>query len=139
MKMNRKHAIPLTKQTLALLEFIKPISGHREFLFPADRNAKKHANESTANVAISRMGFKGRLVAHGLRSIASTTLHEQMFDTNIIECCLSHGDENKVRAAYKRTTFLELRQEIMDWWSNHIYEASKGNLSISENKSIRSI
>ncbi len=58
MKMNRAHSIPLTDQTIALLAFIKPISGHREFLFPADRNPRKHANESTANVAIGRMGLK---------------------------------------------------------------------------------
>jgi integrase len=131
MKMNRVHSIPLTTQTLALLEFIKPISGHREFLFPSDRNPRKHANDSTANVAIGRMGFKKRLVAHGLRSLASTTLNDKGFDGDIIESCLSHIDKNEVRKAYNRSEYLERRQKVMDWWSNHIEQASIGNMSLS--------
>ncbi|MCG6201543.1 integrase domain-containing protein [Psychromonas antarctica] len=137
MKMNRAHTIPLTEQTLSLLEFIKPISGHREFLFPADRNFRKHANDSTANVAIGRMGFKGRLVAHGLRALASTTLNEQGFDSDVIESCLSHVDANEVRKAYNRSEYLERRQKVMDWWSNHIEQASQGNFSVTGYKTLK--
>ncbi len=137
MKMNRAHTIALTEQTLAIIEFIKPISGHREFLFPADRNARKHANTSTANVAISRMGFKGRLVAHGLRALASTTLNEQGFDKDVIESCLSHIDSNEVRKAYNRSEYLERRKVVMQWWSDHIDEASKGRVSISGHKGLK--
>jgi integrase len=137
MKMNRAHTIPLTAQTLALLEFIKPISGHREFLFPADRNPRKHANDSTANVAIGRMGFKGQLVAHGLRALASTTLNEQGFDSDVIESCLSHIDTNEVRKAYNRSEYLERRQKVMSWWSNHIEQASIGNMSLTGTKGLQ--
>ncbi|MBB1272515.1 integrase domain-containing protein [Psychromonas sp. SR45-3] len=139
MKMHRPHSIPLTDQTMALLEFIKPISGKREFLFPADRNPRKHANESTANVAISRMGFKGRLVAHGLRALASTTLNEQGFDGDVIESCLSHVDANEVRKAYNRSEYLERRQKVMAWWSNHIEQASMGNMSLTRSKGLKII
>jgi integrase len=137
MKMNRAHTIPLTEQTLAILGFIKPISGHREFLFPADRNPRKHANESTANTAISRMGFKSRLVAHGLRALASTTLNEQGFDSDVIESCLSHIDANEVRKAYNRSEYLERRQKVMNWWSKHIEQASQGNYSVTGFKSLK--
>jgi integrase len=139
MKMNRAHTIPLTPQTLALLEYIKPISGHSEYIFPSDRNPRKHANESTANVAIGRMGFKKRLVAHGLRSLASTTLNEQGFDGDIIESCLSHIDKNEVRKAYNRSEYLERRQKVMDWWSNHIEQASFGNMSLAGKKDLKVI
>ena len=37
MKKRKPHNIPLTKQSLALLELLRPISGHREFLFLATR------------------------------------------------------------------------------------------------------
>ena len=44
------------------------------------------------------MGFKGLLVAHGLRSIASTYLHElDRFSSEAIELCLSH--ENRGESA----------------------------------------
>jgi integrase len=49
MKKRRTHMIPLTEQALALLEAIKPYSGHREYVFPADRNPRTHCNSQTAN------------------------------------------------------------------------------------------
>ncbi|UXH27258.1 MULTISPECIES: integrase domain-containing protein [Vibrio] len=108
MKKRREHRIPLTEQMLALLEVMKPISGHRVFIFPSDRDPKKPCNSQTANMALKRMGFAGRLVSHGLRSLASTTLNEQGFDRDLIEASLAHVDDNQVRSAYNRTDYLEL-------------------------------
>jgi integrase len=130
MKKKKPHFIPLTSHSISLLETMKPISSHREFIFPADRDPKSHSNSQTVNMALKRMGFKDRLVSHGLRSIASTILNEQGFESDLIESALSHVGDDKVRAAYNRTDFLERRKVMMDWWSNHIQEASKGNLSI---------
>ncbi len=126
MKMKRAHAIPLSDQCLSLLQFIKPISGHREFVFPADRKPNEPSNSQTANKALSRMGFKGRLVAHGMRSIASTTLNEQGFDGDVIEAALSHVDDNEVRRAYNRSEYLERRRKLMYWWSEHIEKSQTG-------------
>ncbi len=63
MKKRREHRIPLTEQMLELLEVIKPISVHREFIFQSDRDPKKLCNSQTANIALKRMGFAGRLVS----------------------------------------------------------------------------
>lgn len=131
MKKKRPHVVPLTKQALKLLEVMRPISGHREYVFPSDRNPKTHANPYSANVALKRMGFHKKLVAHGLRSIASTALNEHGFDPDIIESALAHVDRNQVRAAYNRTDYLERRKKMMAWWSSHIEEAGKGNLTLS--------
>jgi integrase len=38
MKKGRPHIVPLSKQAMALLEVIRPFSGSREFIFPADKN-----------------------------------------------------------------------------------------------------
>lgn len=103
MKMRRDHIIPLTEQTLALLQAIKPILGHREFIFPAERDPKTHCNVQTANAALVRMGLKNRTTAHGFRSLASTTLNEQGFDPDVIEAALAHTDKNQVRSAYNRS------------------------------------
>jgi integrase len=131
MKMKRQHSVPLSKQAISLLNLIKPISGHREYIFPADRKPSSPSNAQTANMALKRMGFKGRLVAHGMRSIASTTLNEQGFDADVIEAALSHVDSNEIRRAYNRTEYLERRKIIMDWWSEHIEKAAIGNMSLS--------
>ncbi|EJL6982899.1 tyrosine-type recombinase/integrase [Vibrio cholerae] len=139
MKKRREHRIPLTEQMLALLEVMKPISGHRDFVFPSDRDPKKPCNSQTANMALKRMGFAGRLVSHGLRSLASTTLNEQGFDPDLVEAALAHVDDNQVRSAYNRTDYLERRKPMMCWWSGHIEEAAKGSLSVTGNKQLKVI
>ena len=139
MKKRREHRIPLTEQMLALLEVIRPISGHREFIFPSDRDPKKPCNSQTANMALKRMGFRNRLVSHGLRSLASTTLNEQGFDRDLIEASLAHVDDNQVRSAYNRTDYLERRRPMMCWWSEHIETAAKGSLSVTGIKNLKVI
>lgn len=139
MKKRREHRIPLTEQMLELLEVIKPISGHREFVFPSDRDPKKPCNSQTANMALKRMGFAGRLVSHGLRSLASTTLNEQGFEADLIEAALAHVDDNQVRSAYNRTDYLERRIPMMYWWSGRIDEAAQGSLSVTGTKQLKVI
>jgi integrase len=131
MKKKRPHSIPLSPQAISLLEVMKPISQNREHVFPADRNPKQHTHQQTANMALKRMGYGGILVAHGLRALASTILNEQGFDPDVIEAALAHVDRNEVRGAYNRAEYLERRRVMMSWWSEHIEQASKGNLSIS--------
>ena len=124
MKKGRHHAVPLTKQCLAILSNMKSEMSDGEYVFPADRKPNQHTNSATANMAIKRMGYKGRLVAHGLRALASTTLNEQGFRPDIIEVALAHGDTDKVRDSYNHAEFLKQRRDMMTWWSKHI-EACK--------------
>jgi integrase len=120
MKKRRAHSIPLSPQALTILEVLRPISGHREFLFTSNTDYSKPMNTQTANMAIKRMGFGGRLVAHGLRSIASTTLNEHGFDPEVIEAALAHVDKDQVRSAYNRADYIERRRVMMNWWSEYI-------------------
>lgn len=128
MKRRRAHRVPLTPDTLAILEQMKPLSGHHEYVFPSERNEKSHASTYTVNAAIKRsLGYKDKLVAHGLRSVASTALHEKGYDSLLVEACLAHADENETRAAYNRSDYLEQRRPIMLWWSEFIEQAPKDN------------
>lgn len=131
MKKRRPHIVPLTNQMIAILEAVKPYSGHREYVFPADRNPRTHCNSQTANMALKRMGFAGRLVSHGMRSIASTVLNEHGFDPELIEVALAHVDKNEVRSAYNRADYVERRRPMMEWWSRHIEQAATGSLSVA--------
>lgn len=83
------------------------------------------------------MGFKDRTTAHGLRSLASTTLNEQGFDSDVIEAALAHVDTDKVRGVYNRSDYLERRRKVMCWWSEQIEQASMGNLSVTGYKSLK--
>lgn len=134
MKKNRSHAIPLSPQAVSLLNVMKPISENREHVFPADRNPREHTHQQTANMALKRMGLGGMLVAHGMRALASTILNEQGFEPDLIEAALAHTDKNDVRAAYNRAEYIERRRMMMYWWSEHIEQASQGNLSLSHSR-----
>lgn len=120
MKAKREHIVPLSSQALGILEVMKPISAHREHVFPSRNDPNQQMNSQTANAAIKRIGFGGRLVAHGLRSIASTALNEAEFNSDIIESALAHYDKNEVRRAYNRSTYLNQRRTIMEWWGNFV-------------------
>lgn len=131
MKKRRPHTIPLTEHALSLLETLKPHSGHRDYVFPSDRNPRTHANSQTANMALKRMGFQDRLVSHGMRSMASTILNEHGWDPELIEVALAHVDKDQVRSAYNRADYIERRRPMMAWWSEHIQKAAMGSLSVS--------
>lgn len=139
MKQKREHKVPLTEQTLAILDYMQAISGRSSFIFPSERNQGKPTHSETANRALQRMGYKGILVSHGLRALASTTLNEQGFDHDVIEAALAHQDKNQVRAAYNRATYLDRRRVLMAWWSNHIEEAATGKMVLSGKKSLKAI
>ncbi|WP_286237593.1 integrase domain-containing protein [Neptuniibacter halophilus] len=128
MKKRREHIVPLTSQTISILEKLRLYQSNSPYLFPSDLSIRKPINASTANVALKRMGFKDRLTAHGMRSIASTALNEQGFDPDLIEAALAHTDKNQVRATYNRASYLERRKEMMQWWSDQITKAQSEGL-----------
>lgn len=121
MKAKREHIVPLSSQAMNILEVMKPISAHREYVFPSRNDPKQPMNSQTANAALKRIGYGGKLVAHGLRSIASTAMNEMGFNADVIEAALAHSDKNEVRKAYNRSTYLSQRCELMAWWGEYIY------------------
>ncbi|MFP2507474.1 integrase domain-containing protein [Buttiauxella gaviniae] len=123
MKGKREHVVPLSAQALDILEVMKPISAHREHVFPSRNDPKQAMNSQTANAALKRIGYGGKLVAHGLRSIASTAMNEANFNSDVIETALAHCDRNEVRRAYNRSSYLEQRIILMRWWGDKIYKA----------------
>lgn len=132
MKRKRDHVVPLTKQTLSILEEMKAINGHgvSEFIFASYKDATRHCCSETANMAIKRMGYKGKMVSHGLRALGSTILNERpQFAGDLVEAALAHVDKDKVRAAYNRSQYIEQRREMMQWWSEHIELAGRGQVS----------
>ncbi|HGP4139905.1 TPA: integrase domain-containing protein [Enterobacter roggenkampii] len=121
MKMKRPHKVPLSKEAMRILESMKLISGHREWVFPSIKAPLSHMHEQTANAAIIRMGFGGELVAHGMRSIARTAAEETgKFRTEVLEAALAHSKKDEIIAAYNRAEYLAERATLMQWWSDYI-------------------
>jgi integrase len=127
-KMKDLHIVPLAKQTIQLLAELKKITGESELLFPSQQR-RRHAmmSENTINHVLRKMGYKDKLVGHGFRALASTTLNEMGFPPDVIERQLAHAERNKVRAAYNRAEYLPQRREMMQHWADYIDKASKSN------------
>lgn len=132
MKAKREHIVPLSEQALELLEIMRPISGNCQYVFPSRNDPRKPMNSQTANAALKRIGYGGKLVAHGLRSLASTAMNEENFNSDVIEAALAHTDRNEVRKAYNRSTYLVQRKDLMNWWGNKVRNIYNGVNHVEE-------
>ena len=119
MKGKRSHVVPLSRQVLALLKQITPWTGDSQFIFPTIKSKKIPMSENTILVALRSMGYtKEQMTAHGFRTLASTNLNEQGWNSDIIELSLAHVEGNSVRAAYNRAERLSERREMMQAWAD---------------------
>ena len=128
MKMKDAHIVPLSTQAVALLRDIYPLTGNQQYVFANNqgKNKEKHINRESIGVAIRRMGYQGQHTAHGFRTTASTLLHEQGFNSDMIERQLSHAERNKVKAAYNRAQHLPERRLMMQQWADYLDTLKNG-------------
>jgi len=124
-KMRQLHIVPLADQAIALIKRLGQISGESEFLLPSQNRQKNPVmSENTINKLIHKMGYKGQLVGHGFRAMASTILNETgHFRADVIERQLAHMPRDKVRAAYNRADYLPERFQMMQWWADFLEKA----------------
>jgi integrase len=123
MKMKRPHIVPLASQTLLLLDKIRLLTGHGQYVFPSNRAPKgdRPMSENTVLAALRSMGYtKDQMTPHGFRSMASTLLNENGFNRDWIERQLAHVEGNSVRAAYNYAEHLPERRKMMQWWADYL-------------------
>ncbi len=120
-KMRREHIVPLSKQVIKLLQQLRKLTGRSELLLPSyQRRKNPMISENAINQVLQRMGYKGKLVGHGFRALASTTLNELGFKPDVIERQLAHKERNSVRAAYNRAEYLPERKKMMQQWADYV-------------------
>lgn len=120
MKMRTPHIVLLSRQAVQLLQNLHTLTGHRELLFPGERNPKTPMSNNTILKALERMGYKGRMTGHGFRGIASTVLHEEGWPHEHIELQLAHQERDNTSAAYNHALYLKPRADMMQWWSDYL-------------------
>ena len=124
MKMRELHIVPLSRQAIAILKELQPITGQWQYVFPNQHKPAGHMSENTILYALYRMGYHSRATGHGFRSTASTILNENGFSPDVIERQLAHGERNKVRAAYNHAQYLPERRQMMQWWADYLDEVA---------------
>lgn len=125
MKMRTAHVVPLTEQSLAIIEELKVIAGESRFLLPG-RNPDKPISNNTMLFALYRLGYKGKMTGHGFRAVASTMLNETGFRPDVIERQLAHCERNEIRGAYNRAEYLPERKVMMEWWADYLHGLAHG-------------
>jgi integrase len=132
MKMRDSHIVPLSKQAVALLRELHLLTGHGRYCFPSERTKDRPMSENTVNAALRRMGYsKEEMTGHGFRAMASTLLHEQGWQSDVIERQLAHAERNKVKAAYNRAGHLPERRRMMQAWADYLDALKAGGKVIS--------
>ena len=83
----KEHIVPLSRQTMILLERLKNITGNNKYLFPSVMyNSNRPISDNTFNTAYKRCGYSSdMIVPHGCRHMASTKLYEMGERGEVIE------------------------------------------------------
>jgi integrase len=128
MKMRQPHAVPLSRQALAILEEMRSLSGSGRYVFPSIRTLARPISDNTINAALRRMGYlKDEMTAHGFRTTASSLLNESgKWNPDAIERALAHMVAGSVRRIYNQSAYWQERVQMAQWWSDYLDELRKG-------------
>jgi len=119
MKAGLPHVVPLSRQAQVVLAGLRNFTGDRDLVLDSPLRPNHPLSENTFLFALYRLGYRGRMTAHGFRALASTVLNEQSgFSHDVIERQLAHQETDAVRAAYNRAQYLTQRRELMQWWAD---------------------
>ncbi len=122
MKSGREHAVPLTEEIKTNLLTLKKYTGNQEFVFHSIRS-NGPMNPSSINQHFIKLGYKGLMTAHGVRSIPLTVGQEVLgFSHEVIQRQMDHVIGDKVRQAYDRSQFLQERRTFMEAWCSALVD-----------------
>jgi integrase len=117
MKSRKEFRLPLPTQAVAVFRTLEAITSNdsNSYVFPS---ASKYSvlAENTLRLALHRLGFK--VTIHGMRSLITNVLNEKGFNRDAVDRQLDHQEQNKVRAAYLRSDFMEERIKMMQWFAD---------------------
>jgi len=120
MKKGITHAVPLPRQAITLLKELEQYRTESDLLFAGRNSLSQPISDNTFNMALNRMGYKGRQNPHGFRHIASTALNNKFSDKEqVVEACLAHMKKG-VKGAYDKGTHVGERIGMMQWWADYI-------------------
>ncbi|EPR30386.1 protein of unknown function DUF4102 [Alkalidesulfovibrio alkalitolerans DSM 16529] len=127
MKAREKHIVPLSRQAVAVLREIQPLTGAGRYVFPSARSKARPMSENAVTAALRRMGYTSdEMTGHGFRSLACSALNEAGWHKDAIERQMAHAERNSVRAAYNFAEHLPERRRMMQAWADFLDELKAG-------------
>lgn len=123
-KMKSAHLVPLSRQTLDLMNQLSALTGKHDLIFTGDHKSWKVMSENTVNKALRRMGYdtQADICGHGFRTMACSALVESgLWSRDAVERQMSHQERDTVRAAYThRAEMIEERRLMIQWWADYL-------------------
>jgi integrase len=116
MKARVAHSVPLSDRATAILKAARAAFRDSELCFPNAKGVR--FSDMVFTKALRDMGLGERATAHGFRTSFKTWAAETGVRDEVSEAALAHIDPNAVRAAYRRTTFLDERRVVMQAWAD---------------------
>lgn len=121
MKKRKPFRVPLTKFMQELLAKEHDLSPHPDSIYVfSGRSENTHISKQALTKFLYSTDLRGRLVAHGLRSIGRSWLADEAVSFDVAEMCLSHDVGTAVSRAYQRSDFFESRCIVMERYSEFI-------------------
>jgi len=121
MKAGRAHWVPLSRQAIRLIKALRSVvPAASEYLFPNRVDPKRPMADRSLNALMERLGFSGDGTPHGMRAAFSTHFNSTGANVDVIEHCLAHVPNNRVRAAYNRHAYQAERRELLQAWANQV-------------------
>lgn len=121
MKKKREHRVPLTSFMKQLIRTELSLSPHprNKYIF-AGRSASSHVSKQALTKWLHTSSLKGKLVAHGLRSVARSWLADHNVDAEVAETCLSHAFGDVVYRTYQRSNLFDSRKIVFERWTSYV-------------------
>ncbi len=125
-KNGKPHLVPLSSQALALILEQKETTGGVGLVLPG-RTAGKPISTGTLHESMKRNSGFGiaPFTPHDFRRTASTILHEQGWNTDVIEKALNHTMRG-VRGVYNKAEYLDQRREMLQAWADYLMALKSG-------------
>ena len=124
------HAVPLSRQAVAILRALYPLTGPNGYVFPSRRPGRP-MSDGTINAALRTLGYSGHeMTGHGFRATARTLIRERLgYDKEIVERHLAHGSDEELGEAYDRTRFLTQRKKMAQEWADYLDSLAESSVT----------
>ena len=132
MKADKEHRVPLSKQSIELLQFVKKNYPSQDLIFPAPRSGEMLSDMSLTTLIkrLHEQKFKENeigyidpkqnrvITTHGFRStFRDWSADKTDYPREVCEHVLAHKLPDEVEAAYLRGAYLEKRINLMADWA----------------------
>lgn len=135
MKAAKPHTVPLVPRAVEILKALRETSTSDVFVFPSQVTRKKGEPERhLSNMAMLKL-LKSLLTegqaatVHGFRSSFRDWAGDTTsFPREVAEAALAHAVGNEVEQAYRRSTALQKRKQLMLAWEAYCFPPADGNV-----------